>query len=122
MATLSQRRQSRACAQLSPQRHPGVAERDDAVGIAGRAYAALKRLRPRKRDLRQSSGIRTGRARTVSTPCVRAAFLFRSTVQQSFFFAHQMQRERGAAITCEVRTLAWIPAVVPLAQAQAARE
>lgn len=34
------------------------------------------------------------------------------SVQQSLFVAHQMQHARGAAITCAMQTLAWIPAVV----------
>ena len=41
----------------------------------------------------------------MSTPRVRFAFQFRTSVQRSFFFAHEMQHAHGAAITCDVRTL-----------------
>ena len=36
------------------------------------------------------------------------AFLFWTTIHWSLFFARQMQHERGAAITCAVRMLAWM--------------
>ena len=49
---------------------------------------------------------------TPYTPVFDAAFLIRSTVQRSLFFAHQMQHARGASISCEVRTLGWVPAVL----------
>ena len=34
--------------------------------------------------------------------------LSRTTVQRSLFFAHQMQHEHGAVITCAMRMLAWM--------------